>query len=144
MRHGYAALKHRRTWFAATEVSSGAKSWQGQRRVAARIEATPKVLNIRYVVINQAGGSADWLYETLYCTRGQMENCIMLHETQLASDRANCRSPLAEFKTRQMRLINSRARISETATRVRVGFAAACPEAALFRGLVGSFQPAGP
>jgi Transposase DDE domain group 1 len=158
-----------------TEVSYGAKSWGCQRRVGARIEATPKRLDIRYVVTNQAGGSAEWLYETLYCARGQMENFIKLHKTQLASDRTSCHSPLAnqvrlvlhtsaywlllkvrdtipkpqplavaEFKTLQMRLIKIAARISETATRVRIAFAAACPEAALFGSLVRSFQPAGP
>src|SRR5208283_3830242 len=37
-----------------TEVSYGAKSWKCQRRVAARIEATPKGLDIRYVVTNLA------------------------------------------------------------------------------------------
>jgi hypothetical protein len=50
----------------------------------------------------------------------------------------------AEFKTLQMRLIKIAARISETATRVRIAFAAACPEAELFGGLVRSFQPSGP
>jgi hypothetical protein len=158
-----------------TEVRYGAKSWGCRRRVAARIEATPQGLDIRYVVTNLAGGDAEWLYETLYCARGQMENFIKLHKTQLASDRTSCRSPLAnqvrlllhtgaywlllkvrdnipkpqplavaEFKTLQMRLIKIAARISETATRVRVAFAAACPEADLFAGLVRSFQAAGP
>jgi hypothetical protein len=51
---------------------------------------------------------------------------------------------VAEFKTLQMRLIKIAARITETATRVRIAFAAACPEAYLFSGLVRSFQPAGP
>jgi DDE family transposase len=51
---------------------------------------------------------------------------------------------VAEFKTLQMRLIKIAARITETATRVRIAFAAACPEADLFSGLVRSFQPAGP
>jgi hypothetical protein len=157
------------------EVSYGAKSWGCQRRVAARIEATPKGLDIRYIVTNLAGGGAEWLYETLYCARGQMENFIKLHKTQLHSDRTSCRSPLAnqvrlvlhtaaywlllkvrdtipkpqplavaEFKTSQRRLIKIAARISETATRVRVAFAAACPEADLFSSLVRSFQPTGP
>ena len=84
-----------------TEVSYGAKSWRCQRRVAARIEATPKGLDIRYVVTNLTGGGAEWLYETLYCARGQMENFIKLHKTQLASDRTSCRSPLAN----QVRLV---------------------------------------
>jgi hypothetical protein len=158
-----------------TEVRYGAKSWKTERRVAARIEATPKGLDIRYVVTNIAGGSAEWLYESLYCARAQAENYIKLHKTQLHSDRTSCRSPLAnqvrlllhtaaywllltvrasipapqplavaEFKTIQLCLIKIAARVIETASRVRVAFAAACPSADLFRGLVRSFQPAGP
>ncbi len=61
-----------------TEIRYGAKSWKCERRVAARIEATPKGLDIRYVVTNLPGGSAEWLYETMYCARGQMENCGIL------------------------------------------------------------------
>jgi hypothetical protein len=119
--------------------------------------------------------AAEWLYDTLYCARGQAENLIKLHKTQLASDRTSCRSPLAnqvrlvlhtgafwlllalrdaiprpqplaiaEFTTLRLRLIKIAARITESATRVRIAFAAACPEAALFTGLARSLQPAGP
>lgn len=84
-----------------SETRYGAKSWRCQRRVAARIEASTKGLDIRYVVTNIAGGSAEWLYETLYCIRGQAENLIKLHKSQLASDRTSCRSPLAN----QVRLV---------------------------------------
>jgi hypothetical protein len=157
------------------ETRYGAKSWGCARRVAARIEATPKGLDIRYVVTNLTHGSAEWLYDTMYCARGQAENLIKLHKTQLASDRTSCRSPLAnqvrlvlhtaaywllltvrdaipkpqplataEFTTLRMRLIKIAARITETATRVRIAFAAACPEANLFSGLARSLQPAGP
>ena len=31
-------------------------------------------LDIRYVVTNLQGGSAEWLYDTLYRARGQAEN----------------------------------------------------------------------
>jgi hypothetical protein len=158
-----------------TETRYGAKSWKCERRVAARIEATPKGLDIRYVVTNLPGGTAEWLYATLYCARGQAENLIKLHKTELASDRTSCRSPLAnqvrlvlhtaaywllltvrdaipspqplataQFTTLRMRLIKIAARITEIATRVRIAFAAACPEAELFSGLVRSFLPAGP
>ena len=51
---------------------------------------------------------------------------------------------IAEFKTIQMCLIKIAARITEAATRVRVAFAAACPDADLFSSLVRCFQPAGP
>jgi len=158
-----------------TGTRYGAKSWGCERRVAARIEASTQGLDIRYVVTNFKRGTAEWLYHTLYCARGQAENLIKLHKTQLASDRTSCRSPLAnqvrlvlhtaaywlmltvrdaipnpqalataEFTTLRMRLIKIAARISETATRVRIAFAAACPEAALFRGIARSFEPAGP
>jgi hypothetical protein len=76
------------------ETSYGAKSWKCQRRVGARIEASCNGLDIRYVVTNIRRGSAEWLYDTLYCERGQAENLIKLHKSQLASDRTSCRSPL--------------------------------------------------
>jgi hypothetical protein len=44
----------------------------------------------------------------------------------------------------RIRLIRIAARITETATRVRIAFAAGCPQAELFRSIVRSFQPAGP
>ena len=46
-------------------------------------------------------GAAKHLYETIYCGRGQAENFIKLHKTQLASDRTSCRDPRAN----QFRLI---------------------------------------
>jgi hypothetical protein len=49
-----------------------------------------------------------------------------------------------EFSTLRMRLIKIAARIVETASRVRVAFAAAHPEAALFASLARCLQPAGP
>jgi Transposase DDE domain group 1 len=157
------------------ETRYGARSWRCERRVAARIEATTQGLDIRYVVTSITGGSAQWLYDSLYCARGQAENLIKLHKTQLASDRTSCRSPLAnqvrlvlhtgaywlmltvrdaiprpqplataEFTTLRARLIKIAARITETASRVRVAFAAAHPEAALFTSLSRRLQPAGP
>jgi len=48
---------------------------------------------------------------------------------------------IAQFKTLQMRLIQIAARNIETATQVCIAFAAACPEAELFSGLVHRFLP---
>jgi hypothetical protein len=84
-----------------TETRYGAKSWKCERRVAARIEATARGLDIRYVVTNIPGGNAEWLYDALYCARGQAENLIKLHKSQLASDRTSCRCPIAN----QVRLV---------------------------------------
>jgi DDE family transposase len=51
---------------------------------------------------------------------------------------------VAEFATLRARLLKIAARITETASRVRIAFAAACPEADLFRSIALSLQPAGP
>jgi len=50
----------------------------------------------------------------------------------------------AQFATLPTRLIKIGARIAETASRVRIAFAAAHPEAALFASLARSLYPAGP
>ena len=157
------------------ETTYRAKSWTRERRVVARIEATTKGLDIRYVVTSLTALSPEKIYATLYCARGQAENLIKLHKTQLKSDRTSCRSPLAnqmrlvlhtaaywlmltvrdaippahalakaEFATIRLRLLKLGARIVETAHRVRIAFAAACPDAALFRLLAGALRPAAP
>ena len=79
--------------FAQTRHRAG--SWHKERRAVARIEATRLGLDIRFIVTNLDQGSPEWLYESLYCARGQAENLIKLHKTQLASDRTSCRSALA-------------------------------------------------
>jgi hypothetical protein len=160
---GYAETRHK------------AKSWDRERRAVARIEATTLGLDIRFVVTNFEHGSAEWIYDSLYCARGQAENLIKLHKSQLASDRTSCRSAIAnqvrlvlhtaaywlmltvrdaiprmrdlanaEFATLRLRLIKIAARVIETASRVRLAFAAGCLEADLFRGLAGALAPLGP
>jgi hypothetical protein len=57
------------------EVRYGAKSWGRQRRVSAGIEASTMGLDIRCVVTSLETGSAERLYGTLYCARGQAEIC---------------------------------------------------------------------
>ena len=57
-------------------------------------------VDIRYVVTSLKG-SAQHLYENVYCQRGQMENLIKLHKAQLASDRMSCHSATAN----QVRLV---------------------------------------
>jgi hypothetical protein len=49
----------------------------------------------------------------------------------------------AQFATIRIRLIKLGARVIETASRIRLAFAAACPEAALIRHLVTTISPAG-
>ena len=57
-----------------TETVYAAKSWSRPRRVVARIEATRKGLDTRYVVTNITHCGPQWLYDSIYCARGQAEN----------------------------------------------------------------------
>jgi DDE family transposase len=87
-----------------------ASSWKRQRKVVARLECSLQPIagesgmrqevDIRYVVTSLKG-SAQHLYENVYCQRGQMENLIKLHKAQLASDRMSCHSATAN----QVRLV---------------------------------------
>ena len=61
-----------RRGFAETRYQ--ARSWNRARRACARIEATTKGLDIRFVVTSLTKGTAQHVYETLYCARGQAEN----------------------------------------------------------------------
>lgn len=91
--------------YKALEYKAG--SWSAPRRVIARIEVslqpapTPadprgvrQEIDVRYVVTS-LDGDAERLYEGVYCQRGQAENLIKLHKTQLASDRTSCHSATA-------------------------------------------------
>ena len=90
-----------------------AGSWDRPRKVVARLECSlqpdagettstgmRQEVDIRYVVTSLKG-SAQHLYENVYCQRGQMENLIKLHKAQLASDRMSCHSATAN----QVRLV---------------------------------------
>ena len=72
-----------------------------EQRAVARIEATKLGLDIRFVITSLDIGSAEWIYDSQYCARGQAENLIKLHKTQLASDRTSRRSALVN----QVRLV---------------------------------------
>jgi hypothetical protein len=50
----------------------------------------------------------------------------------------------AELATLRLHLLKVTGRVIETASRTRIAFAAACPQAELFRGLARSLLPAGP
>jgi len=90
-----------------------AGTWKRPRKVVARLECSlqpderdglwgglRQEVDIRYVVTSLEGSAQD-LYENVYCQRGQMENLIKLHKAQLASDRMSCQSATAN----QVRLV---------------------------------------
>lgn len=167
------AIRHYPVLRNYAETRYGAKSWSCRRRVAARIEASTMGMDIRYVVTSLDQGSAEHIYDTLYCARGQAENLIKLHKSQLSSDRTSCRSAnanqmrlilqtaafwlmwriqqeipkaaalaTAECATLRLRLLKVAARIIESASRIRVAFASACPDAAVFRTIALALRPA--
>jgi hypothetical protein len=71
------------------DLRYAARSWKVERRVIARVEATAQGGDSRFIVTNLAGAPR-WLYEHLYCGRGQAENLIKAHKLHLASDRTSC------------------------------------------------------
>ena len=76
------------------EFGYAAKSWKVERRVIGRVEASSQGSDSRFVITNLAG-TPRWLYESVYCARGQAENLIKAHKLHLASDRTSCTSATA-------------------------------------------------
>lgn len=86
---------------AFTEFRYAAKSWSRKRRIVARVEVSSMGCDVRYVATNLTRPTPEHIYAKLYCARGQAENLIKLHKSQLNSDRTSCHSALAN----QVRLI---------------------------------------
>jgi Transposase DDE domain group 1 len=82
------------------EFRYAAKTWNTERRVIARVEASDRGGDSRFIVTNLAG-TPRWLYESVYCARGQAENLIKAHKRHLASDRTSCTKATAN----QFRLV---------------------------------------
>src|SRR5208283_5254201 len=86
------------------EANSAAKTWPRERRILIKAEVVcangkePKD-NPRFVITNLKQ-SPQWLYEQLYCQRGDIENRIKeLHELQI--DRTSC----SDFWANQFRVL---------------------------------------
>ena len=82
------------------EFAYAAGTWQAERRVIARVEASARGSDSRFVVTTLAG-TPRWLYEAVYCARGQAENLVKAHKRHLASDRTSCTKATAN----QFRLV---------------------------------------
>jgi hypothetical protein len=57
-----------------------AGTWEAERRVIARVEASDRGTDSRFIVTNVAGAPR-WLYEAVYCARGRAENLVKAHKT---------------------------------------------------------------
>ena len=78
------------------------KSWSRPRRVVAKAEVTKGDRNPRFVVtsLTRAEAKARYLYEKLYCARGEMENRIKECQLDLFADRTSA----ATMRANQLRL----------------------------------------
>jgi hypothetical protein len=83
----YAISNEKVRWF--DEFQYAAKSWKRTRRIIVKIEHTEKGSNLRYVVTNLTG-KPQFLYDKLYCARGEMENRIKEQQLDLFADRTSC------------------------------------------------------
>ena len=151
-----------------------ARSWGRERRVVARLEASTRGFDARCIVTSLsaeprhlyedvycARGQAENLIKM---HKGQLASDRTSCQSPLANqlrlvlhtaaywlmltlrDAIPRAAPLAraEFATLRVRLLKIGARVIEKATRVRIHFTSACPDAALFRLLAGRLAAAGP
>ena len=166
---GFAASGVKQRRFA--ELAYGARSWDCERRVIARIEHGPRGANPRFVVTNLAGEGRD-LYEGLYCARGEMENRIKEQQLQLFADRTSCHKwwpnqfrlllaslaytllnairrlglagtamAHAQCATIRLKLLKIGAVLVRNTRRVRFHLSSACPDQALFRLVAARLKP---
>ncbi len=79
--------------FADDDYAAG--SWSRERRVIARIIAGPKGVDVRYIVSSFRVATAQYLYTTVYCGRGEAELFIKECKLGLGSDTSPCREATA-------------------------------------------------
>jgi hypothetical protein len=77
-------------------------SWSAKRRVIGKAEWTQGEANPRFIVTNvdPAFGAAQFMYERIYCQRGEMENRIKECQGDLFADR----TPTPTMRANQLRL----------------------------------------
>lgn len=77
-----------------------AGSWSEPNRIIVKAEYNHQGPNTRFIVTNLKETYRKFVYETVYCGRGNMELMIKEHKNHLASDRTSCSS----FQANQFRL----------------------------------------
>ena len=148
-----------------------AKSWSCERKVVARVEATARGTDVRFVVTNLPG-RAKLLYER---ARGRMENMIKEHKLYTKSDRTSChrweanqfrlflhtaaywllhqlrrtaphRSPwrTATFETLRRAFLKIAVRIEELNTRIKIALPSAYPYRNALIAMAASIAAQGP
>lgn len=77
-----------------------ADSWSIKRRIIFKVEYNEHGANMRFIVTNLRHTRRRFIYETIYCGRGTMENYIKEHKLHLFSGRTSCHT----FVANQFRL----------------------------------------
>jgi len=77
-----------------------AGTWKKPRRIICKVEVSDRGDNVRFVTTSFESSRPSFIYDAIYCARGQMENYIKNHKTFLHSDRTSCHS----FMANQFRL----------------------------------------
>jgi len=85
-----------------TEFLYAAKSWANEKKIIGKAEHTKNGSNPRFIVTN-IDGDSQYLYEKLYCARGDMENRIKEKQLGLFADRTSCH----DWWQNQLRLLFS-------------------------------------
>lgn len=70
-------------------IRYAADTWKHCRRIIVKAEHNRKGENPRFIVTNMAG-DAKWLYDKMYCARGDAENRIKEQQLCLFADRTSC------------------------------------------------------
>ena len=83
-----------------TEFEYAAGTWKYPRRVIAKAEFNSLGPNNRFIVTNLED-DGQYLYEKVYCARGEMENRIKEQQLDLFADRTSCH----DFAANQFRLL---------------------------------------
>src|SRR5919107_1353389 len=137
------------------DFRGGAKSWNCQRRIVARVEAGLDGVNTRYIVTNLTDRRAQRLHERKYCQRGRLENLLKSvtwppigppARTRACANQVRLflhgaaywllwtfqslmpkRSPWRQFDTLRNRLIKLVTEVTETADRIRIALAPVFP-----------------
>ena len=83
-------------------IKYGAKTWNKKRSVVVKAEYNSQGPNTRFVVTN-IKGHPRYLYDQIYCARGDMENRIKEQQLGLFADRTSCHA----WEANQFRLLLS-------------------------------------
>lgn len=91
---------HEKTKLCA-EFQYAAGTWKYPRRVIAKAEFNSLGPNNRFIVTNLDDDDGQYLYEKVYCVRGETENRIKEQQLVLFADRTSCH----DFAANQFRLL---------------------------------------